>query len=81
MQLTINRIADWTDSHGFRFSLEESNAVLLRCTQHVFPEPPLTLYSRPLSVVREVRFRYDLRRATDLGSSSKVAASCMSKSS
>ena len=28
-----------------------------RCpTQHVFPEPSLTLYGRPISLVREVRF-------------------------
>ena len=56
IQLAINRVADWTDSHGFRFSVEKSHAVLFRRTRRVFPEPSLTLYGRPLSVVREVRF-------------------------
>ena len=35
MQLAINRVADGTDSHGFRFSVEKS---------HAFPEPSLPLY-------------------------------------
>ena len=56
MQLTINRVADWTDSHGFRFSVEKSHAVLFRRTRRVFPEPSFTLYDRPLYVVHEVRF-------------------------
>ena len=52
----INRVADWTDSHGFRFSVEKSHTVLCRRTRRVFPEPFLTLYGRPLSVIHEVRF-------------------------
>ena len=56
MQLAINRVADWTVSHGFRFSVEKSHAVLFRRTRSVFREPSLTLYGCPLPVVREVRF-------------------------
>ena len=56
IQLSINRVADWTDSHGFRFFVEKSHGFLFRRTRCVFPEPSLTLYGRPLSVVREVRF-------------------------
>ena len=36
--------------------MEKSHAVLFRRTRHVFPEPSLILYGRPLSVVNEVRF-------------------------
>ena len=50
MQWAINRVADWADSHGFRFSVEKSHAVLFRRTQRVFPEPSLTLYDCPLEV-------------------------------
>ena len=56
MQLAVNRVADWTDSHGFHFFVEKSHSVLFRRTRRVFPEPPLTLYGRLLSVVHEVRF-------------------------
>ena len=56
MQLAINRVTDWTDFHGFHFSVEKSHAVLFRLTQRVFPKPSLTLYGRPLSVAREVSF-------------------------
>ena len=56
MQLAINRVADWADSHGFRFSVENSHAVLFLRIRRVFPVPPLNLYGRPLSVVLEVRF-------------------------
>ena len=56
MQLALNIVADWTDSHGFRFSVEKSYAVLFRRTRRVFPKPSLTLYVHPLSGVREVRF-------------------------
>ena len=56
MQLAINRVADWTESHGFRFSVEKSHALLFGRTRYVFPEPSLTLYRSPLAVVREVRF-------------------------
>ena len=45
MQLANNRVDDWTDSHGFRFSVDKSH-VLFRCTRRVFPEPSLTLYGR-----------------------------------
>ena len=55
MQLAINRVADWTDSHDFRFSVEKSH-VLFRRTRHVFPEPFHTLYGSLLSVSREVFF-------------------------
>ena len=81
MQLAINKVTGWTDSHGFRFSVEKSHALFFRRTLRVFPELSLTLYVRLLSVVREVRFLYDFRRASDLGSSSEIAASFMSKSS
>ena len=49
MQLAINKVADWTDSHGIRFSEEKSYAVHFRRTRRVFPKPSLTLYDRPLS--------------------------------
>ena len=70
MQLAINRVADWTDFHRFRFSVEKSHVVL----SLVFPEPFFTLYGRPLSVVREVRilgmiFDERLTWAPHLGSS------------
>ena len=29
MQVAINRVAGWTDSHGFRFPVEKSHAVVL----------------------------------------------------
>ena len=54
MQLAINRVADWTDSHGFRFVVEKSHAVLFCRNLRVFPEAFLILYGRPLSMVREV---------------------------
>ena len=54
--MAINRVADWTDSHDFRFSVEKSHAVLFRRTRRLFSEPSLNLYSRPLSVVSEIRF-------------------------
>ena len=56
MQLVINRVADWTDCHGFCYSVEKSHAILFRRTRRVFPESCHTLYGRSLSVVREVRF-------------------------
>ena len=56
MQMAIRKVADWTDFHGFRFSVEKYHAVLFRRTRRVFPEPSLTLNDRNLSVVREVRF-------------------------
>ena len=56
MQLAINRVADWTHSQGFCFSVEKSHAILFHRTRRVFPELALSLYDRPLSVVREVRF-------------------------
>ena len=56
MQLAINRVADWTESHGFRFSVVKSHAVLFRRTRRVFLEPFLTFYGRFLSVVHEARF-------------------------
>ena len=51
MQLAINRVADWTDSHGFRFSVEKSHAVLFRRGRRVFPEPSLTLYDREVRLL------------------------------
>ena len=56
MHLATNRVVDWTDSHGFLFSVEKSHAVLFRRTRRDFPEPSLILYCRHPSVVREVRF-------------------------
>ena len=56
MQVAINRVTNWTYSDDFHFSVEKSHVVPFRRTQRVFPEPPLTLYGRPLSAVREVRF-------------------------
>ena len=56
MQLVRNRVADWTDPHGFRFYVEKSHALLFRRTRRVFPEPSLTLYGLLLYVVSEVRF-------------------------
>ena len=52
LQLAINRVTDWTDSLGFRFSVEKFHDILFRRTQRVFPEPSLTLYGR----LREVCF-------------------------
>ena len=46
MRLAIDRVTDWTDSHGFRFSVQKSPAVLFRRTRCVFPEPSLALYGR-----------------------------------
>ena len=55
MQLAINRVADWAESHGFRFSVEKYHAVFFRRTRRV-PKPSLTLYGCLLSGVREVHF-------------------------
>ena len=56
MQLAINWVTGWTDSHGFCFYVEKPHAVLFLRTRCVFPEPSPTIYGRPLSVVREIRF-------------------------
>ena len=56
IQLAINRVADWTESHSFPFSVEKSYAVLFHPTLRVFPEPSPTPYGHLLSVVCEVRF-------------------------
>ena len=48
MKLAIIRVAKWTDSHGFRFSVEKSYSALFRRTRRVFPEPSPTLYGRLL---------------------------------
>ena len=37
MQLTINRVANWTDSQGSRFSVEKSHSVLFRRSRRVVP--------------------------------------------
>ena len=56
LQFAIIRLAEGTDSHGFRFSVKKYHAVLFRCIWILFPEPSLTLYGRPRSVVCEFRF-------------------------
>ena len=48
MQLAINRVADWTDTHGFRFSMEKSHAVIFRRTQRVSGTIPYPLRSFPV---------------------------------
>ena len=56
MQLAINRVADWADSHGFLFSVEKSQTIVFRRTRWSLPVPSLLFYGRPLRVVHEARF-------------------------
>ena len=75
------QLADWTDSHGFSFSVEKSYAVLFRRIRRVFMEKSLTFYGRPLSMVRKVGFLGIIFDDRLTCSKSQVAVSCMSKSS
>ena len=55
MMLAINRVADWTDSRGFRFSVENHTLSFSVAPEVCFRNRPLPS-TVSLSVVREVRF-------------------------
>ena len=74
IKMAINRVAEWTDSHGFSFSMEKYHVVLFVRTQLVFLIPSKVVLYFGLS---GPFLWYDLRRASDMGPPSQVTASFM----
>ena len=56
LQLAINRVTQWADARGFRFSPAKTVAMHFCRIRGVHPDPDLYLYGRRLSCVEETRF-------------------------
>ena len=56
MQLTLNRIQDFTDKNGFKFSPSKTVCVHFCQKRGLHPDPVLFLYGQPIPVVDKVKF-------------------------
>jgi hypothetical protein len=56
MQLTLNRIQDFTDKNGFKFSPSKTVCVHFCQKRGLHPDPSLLLYRQPIPVVDKVKF-------------------------
>ncbi len=56
IQLALNRVTRWVDSHGFRFSSEKTLTIHFSRVRGAFREPDLYLYDRRLRVVEQTGF-------------------------
>jgi ribonuclease HI len=56
MQLTLNRIQDFADQSGFKFSSSKTVCVHFCQKRGLHPDPELLLYGQPITVVDKVKF-------------------------
>ena len=56
LQLNLNRIEDWADNNGFKFSHVKTVCVHFCRRRGVHPDPTLVLYKNPIPVKKETKF-------------------------
>ena len=56
MQLTLNKVQDFTDKNGFKFSPSKTVCVHFCQKRGLHPDPVLFLYGQPIPVVDKVKF-------------------------
>ena len=56
LQLHLNRIEDWADKNGFKFSQSKTVCVHFCRRMGLHPDPYLILYDNPILVKKETKF-------------------------
>ena len=56
LQLHLNRIEDWADNNGFKFSQSKTVCVHFCRRRGLHPDPYLVLYDNPIPVKKETKF-------------------------
>ena len=56
LQLHLNRIEDWGDNNGFKFSQSKTVCVHFCRRRGLHPDPYLVLYDNPIPVKKETKF-------------------------
>ena len=56
LQLYLNRIEDWADNNGFKFSQSKTVCVHFCRRRGLHPDPYLVLYDNPIPVKKETKF-------------------------
>ena len=56
LQLHLNRIEDWADNNGFKFSQSKAVCVHFCRRRGLHPDPYLVLYDNPIPVKKETKF-------------------------
>ena len=56
LQLHLNRIEDWADNNGFKFSQSKTVSVHFCRRRGLQPDPYLVLYDNPIPVKKETKF-------------------------
>ena len=56
LQLHLNRIEDWADNNGFKFSQSKTVCVHFCRRRGLHPDPFLVLYDNPIPVKKETKF-------------------------
>ena len=56
LQLHLNRIEDWADNNGFKFSQSKNVCVYFCRRRGLHPDPTLVLYKNPIPVKKETKF-------------------------
>ena len=54
--LHLNRIEDWADNNGFKFSQSKTVCVHFCRRRGLHPDPYLVLYDNPIPVKKETKF-------------------------
>ena len=56
LQLCLNKLQDWADQNGFKFSPSKTNCVHFCNRRGLHPHPSLTLNGQPIPVVEKTKF-------------------------
>ena len=56
LQFNLNRIEDWADNNGFKFSQSKTVCVFFCRRRGLHPDPFLVLYNIPIRVEKETKF-------------------------
>jgi len=56
LQQTINKLENWANNNGFRFSIDKTYIVHVCDKRNLHPDPQLTLYNHPIPVTSEFKF-------------------------
>ena len=56
LQQCLNKLADWADTNGFKFSLFKTVCIHFYKLRKPHPEPTLLLNGTPVPVVEETKF-------------------------
>ena len=56
LQLCVNKIQDWIDGNGFKFSVKKTECIHFHKFRDIFPDPQIYLNKSPITAVREAKF-------------------------